>query len=329
MQHDLHKRSFLPREAWGIIIIVLISLLSKGLGSLFPLVGSMLFAILIGVLLQNTVSIPSTFNPGIHFTLKTLLKVAIVFLGVGLSLFDILHIGQRALWVIFLSVSLGITVTYFVGKWLGVDRRLSLLIGIGTSICGATAISAVKGIVGARENETAYALSTIVFFNLIAFITYPFIGHLLNMTELSFGIWAGTSVHDTSSAVAVGYAFGDEAGDVATTVKLARTLFLIPVMFCLPFILRSGTEGESQYLKAFPWFVFLFLGVSVLHTIGWIPVMIETYMKTISKFLIIMVMAAVGLQVRIRDLVRLGFKPILTGLIASLTCAVISLYLIL
>jgi uncharacterized integral membrane protein (TIGR00698 family) len=329
LHHDIQKDSFLPTEALGIFIIVLISLLSKGLGTLFPLIGSLLFAIVIGVILQNTTRLPSSFDPGIQFTLKTLLKVAIVFLGVGLSLYDILHIGQRALWVIFFSVSIGITVTYFIGKWLRIDKRLSLLIGIGTSICGATAISAVKGIIGAKENETAYALSTIVFFNLIAFITYPIIGYLLHMSELSFGIWAGTAVHDTSSAIAVGYAYGDEAGEVATTVKLARTLLLIPVMFCLPFILRKRSEGEPPYNKVFPWFVFLFLGVSLLHTFGLIPLTIETYLEISSKFMIIMVMAAVGLQVRIKDITQLGFKPLLTGLIASITCAVISLFLIL
>ena len=329
MQQDTRKSSFLPHEAWGIIIILLISLLSKGLGTLFPLIGSLLFAILIGAFLQNTMNLPEDFNPGIQFTLKILLKVAIVFLGVGLSLYDIFYIGQKALWVIFFSVSIGITVTYFVGKWMGVDKRLSLLIGIGTSICGATAISAVKGIIGAKEDETAYALSTVVFFNLIAFATYPVIGHLLHMSDLSFGIWAGTAVHDTSSAVAVGYAYGDEAGEVATTVKLARTLFLIPVMFILPFIIRKKHTGESQYKKAFPWFVLLFLAVSVLHTFEMIPLTIETSLQNSSKFMIIMVMTAVGLQVRVNDIKRLGIKPLLTGLIASFTCAIISIFLIL
>ncbi|MGM0863442.1 MAG: YeiH family protein [Bacillota bacterium] len=329
MQHDIQKGSFLPKEAWGMIIIILITLLSKGLGALYPLIGSLLFAIIIGAIFKNTTKLPSSFDPGIQFTLKTLLKVAIVFLGVGLSLYDILLIGQKALWVIFLSVSIGITATYFVGKWLRIDKRLSLLIGIGTSICGATAISAVKGIIGAKEIETAYALSTIVFFNLIAFIMYPIIGHILHMSDLSFGIWAGTAVHDTSSAIAVGYAFGDEAGEVATTVKLARTLFLIPVMFCLPFFLRKRNEGKSRYRNAFPWFVFLFLAVSVLHTFGFIPETLESYLKISSKFIIIMVMAAVGLQVRIKDITQLGYKPLLTGLIASITCALISLFLIL
>jgi uncharacterized integral membrane protein (TIGR00698 family) len=330
LQHDRQKDSFLPKEVWGMIIIVLISLLSKSLGSLFPLIGGLLFAIMIGAILQNTTKLPEAFNPGINFTLKVLLKVAIVFLGVGLSLYDILDIGKKALWIIFFSVSIGITMTYFVGKWLRIDKRLTLLIGIGTSICGATAISAVKGIVGAKEDETAYALSTIVFFNLIAFVTYPIIGHLLHISELSFGIWAGTAVHDTSSAVAVGYAFGNEAGEVATTVKLARTLFLIPVMFILPFILRRKTRTvDTNYKKAFPWFVFLFLSVSVLHTFGLIPVFIESYLTSTSKFMIIMVMAAVGLQVRVKDIIQLGYKPLLTGFIASITCAVISLLLIL
>lgn len=327
----IKKRSFwFPKESWGIILIFFISLAAKGLGTWFPLVGSLLFAIFIGAVFQNTLKLPSTINPGIQFTIKKMLKLAIVFLGVSLSLTDILIIGQKALWIIFLSVSIGILVTYFVGKLMGIDKRLSLLIGIGTSICGATAISCVKGIVGSKDNETAYALTTIVFFNLIAFVTYPIIGHLIPLSEVSFGIWAGTAVHDTSSAVAVGYAYGEKAGEVATTVKLARTLFLIPLMFCLPFILKNneGTTNKSDYKKAIPWFVLLFLGVSLLHTFELIPVVFETYMKSSSKYIIIMVMAAVGLQVKIKDIIQLGFKPLLTGLIASLTCAVISLFFI-
>jgi uncharacterized integral membrane protein (TIGR00698 family) len=313
----------------GLLFIFLISLIAKGLGTWFPLVGSLLFAILIGVTLRNTTNLTSSWQAGIQFTLKRLLKVAIVFLGVGLSLLEIMKIGQSALWIIFVSVVVGISVTYAVGKLLGINPRLSLLIGIGTSICGATAISAVKGIIGAKENETAYALSTIVFFNLVAFITFPLIGHLLGLSQVSFGIWAGTAVHDTSSAVAVGYSYGDHAGEAATTVKLARTLFLIPVMFLLPFMLKSETPSEgSTYRKAFPWFVLMFLGVSILHTIGVIPDILEDILRSLSKFMIIMVMAAVGLQVSMKDLSKLGFKPLLTGLIASITCAVISLLFI-
>jgi uncharacterized integral membrane protein (TIGR00698 family) len=324
-----HSDTKLPKVTPGLLFILLISLIAKGLGTWFPLVGSLLFAILIGVTLRNTTNLASSWQAGIQFTLKRLLKVAIVFLGVGLSLLEIMKIGQSALWIIFVSVVVGISVTYAVGKLLGINPRLSLLIGIGTSICGATAISAVKGIIGAKENETAYALSTIVFFNLVAFITFPIIGHLLGLSQVSFGIWAGTAVHDTSSAVAVGYSYGDHAGEAATTVKLARTLFLIPVMFLLPFMLKNETPSEgSTYRKAFPWFVLMFLGVSILHTIGVIPDILEEIFGSLSKFMIIMVMAAVGLQVSIKDLSKLGFKPLLTGLIASITCAVISLLFI-
>ncbi|WP_254871069.1 YeiH family protein [Bacillus sp. Marseille-Q1617] len=323
-----YTNNILPKETIGLVFILMISIMAKGLGSLFPLAGSLLFAILIGIIIRNTTDLPTSWQPGIQFTIKKLLKVAIVFLGVGLSLLEIMKIGQSALWIILISVTVGISVTYAVGKVLGIQTRLSLLIGIGTSICGATAISAVKGIIGAKENETAYALSTIVFFNLIAFISFPLIGHLLGLSQVSFGIWAGTAVHDTSSAVAVGYSYGDQSGDVATTVKLARTLFLIPVMLLLPFMLKNETPSTSSLKQAFPWFVLMFLGVSVLHTIGVIPDIIEDMLKSLSKFMIIMVMAAVGLQVRLKDLSKLGFKPLLTGLIASITIAVISILFI-
>ncbi|MCA1053596.1 YeiH family protein [Rossellomorea aquimaris] len=326
---NLHLVKKLPKEASGLFFIIIIGSIAKVLGAWFPLIGSILFAILIGILLRNVTNVPESWDAGITFTTKKLLKVAIVFLGVGLSLVEIMKIGQSALWIILVSVTLGITVTFFVGKLLGVHPRLSLLIGIGTSICGATAISAVKGIIGAKENETAYALSTIVFFNLIAFFLYPYIGHLLHLGEVPFGIWAGTAVHDTSSAVAVGYRYGDQAGEVATTVKLARTLFLIPVMILLPFMFQREASQKGTSLKqAIPWFVLMFLGVSLLHTMGLIPVVIEEFLQSSSKFMIIMVMAAVGLQVNVTDLTKLGFRPLLTGLIAFITCAVISLLLL-
>ncbi|WP_409253049.1 YeiH family protein [Bacillus sp. SCS-153A] len=319
-----------PKWGSGVLLLAGIAGASKYLGSLFPLVGSILFAIMIGIIINNTTGVHQVFQPGLSLTLKKLLKAAVVMLGVSLSFADILYIGRQSLLIILVSVILGIVITVWFGKLLKMDRKLTLLIGVGTSICGATAISAVKGVIDSDDNETAYAISIIVFFNLIAFFLYPVIGHILDLTSTSFGIWAGTAVHDTSSSIAVGYVYGNEAGQVATTVKLARTLFLLPLILVLPLLLKSEKQNGSQAAKkAFPWFVLLFLGVSVINSFGVIPSSLEEIVTETAKFIIIMVMGAVGLQVNLKQFAKLGFKPLIAGLVASVTVSVISLIMIL
>jgi uncharacterized integral membrane protein (TIGR00698 family) len=319
----------LPNWSSGVLLLLIIAGIAKYFGTLFPLVGSILFAIIIGISVNNTIGVHAVFQPGLKLTLKKLLKAAVVMLGVSLSFMDILLIGKQSLLVIVVSVVLGIVMTIWFGKLLKMDRKLALLIGVGTSICGATAISAVKGVIDSDDNETAYAISIIVFFNLIAFFLYPVFGHLLDLSSTAFGIWAGTAVHDTSSSIAVGYVYGNEAGQVATTVKLARTLFLLPLIMVLPLLLKSDKQtGAGAAKKAFPWFVIWFLVVSIVNSFGIIPAFIEETVTDTAKFIIIMVMGAVGLQVNLKQFAKLGFKPLITGLVASLTVSIISLVMI-
>ncbi|TLS36749.1 YeiH family protein [Pseudalkalibacillus caeni] len=318
-----------PRRTWGVLLLIGIAAIAKLLGMLIPLIGSILFAIMIGIGIRNFIGVKQVFEPGLAFTLKKLLKAAIVMLGASLSFAEIMLVGKQSILIMVVAVLMGIMLTIGFGKLLDVNPKLSLMIGIGTSICGATAISCVKGILDSKEEETAYAISTIVFFNLIAFILYPIIGHVIHLTSTQFGIWAGTAVHDTSSAVAVGYVYGDAAGQVATTVKLARTLFLLPVIIILGVMLTKKGEGTKASLKqAFPWFVIWFLLVSIINSVGLIPETVSASVTDIAKYIILMVMAAVGLQVNIKQLMKLGIKPLLTGLFASVSVAATSLLLI-
>lgn len=314
----------------GMTLVVVIALGANYLGNLFPLIGSILFAIIIGLIIRNTWGVPIKFETGLNFVISKVLKIAVIFLGVSLNLNAIVTIGQQSLLVVITSVILGIGLTYWFGRLLKLDRTLTLMIGIGTSICGATAISCVKGVLEAKDDETAYAISTIVFFNLLAFFVYPFVGHILHFDSMSFGIWAGTAVHDTSSAVAVGFAYSNEAGNVATTVKLARTLFLLPVILILPSLTGKQNKGTIKHsLKsAFPWFIMWFLLMSILNTLGLFPTWFQGLSNDGAKFMIVMVMAAVGLQVNLKGFAKLGFKPFLTGLFASTAVSIISLILI-
>lgn len=314
----------------GILLVAIVAIIANYLGGKFPLIGGILFAILIGIIVKNTVGISNTFNLGLNFAVKKLLKFAVILLGVSLNLNAILKIGQQSLLVVLASVILGIGLTVLFGKLLKLDKTLTLMIGVGTSICGATAISCVKGILEAKDDETAYAISTIVFFNLMAFFVYPVVGHFFQFGALPFGIWAGTAVHDTSSAVAVGFAYSNEAGEIATTVKLARTLFLLPLIMILPFLMNNRKKGsvKESIKNAFPWFIVWFLLMSIFNSIGWVPVKVQDISNDAAKFMIVMVMGAVGMQVNLKGFAKLGIKPFLTGLFASITVSAVSLLMI-
>ncbi|MCA1031236.1 putative sulfate exporter family transporter [Bacillus timonensis] len=320
----------IPGWTLGFLFLVLIAYVAKILGLYFPVIGGVIFALLIGGMIRNTMGIHHSFEVGVSFVVKRILKLAIILLGASLSFGQIIQIGNQSIIIILAVVVGGIGFTIVLGKLLKVDSLLSLMIGVGASICGATAITALKGTIQAKETQTAYAISTIFFFNIIATVTYPFLGHLLNLTALQFGIWAGTSVHDTSSVVAVGYLFGQEAGDIATTVKLVRTLFLLPILLIIPllFLKKEGISKRETIIKAFPWFIVGFVAMSIVNSFGFISVPVQTVLIDIAKYFILMVMAGVGLQVDIRQLFKLGYKPLLIGLIASVIVSGISLLLI-
>lgn len=323
MNSFINERHF--KWAIGILLCIVIATVSYFLGQLFPIIGAVIFALLIGMLLRNVMPISSKSQQGVSFVVKSVLKLAIILLGATLSVQSIVSIGMQSIFVILLVVIGGIAITLAVGKLFNIESTLSLLIGSGTSICGATAISVVKGVVSAKESITAYAISTIFLFNIIATLVYPWIARMVELTPLQIGIWIGSAIHDTSSVVAVGFLLGDEIGEIATTVKLVRTLFILPLVLAIIFILVRKTKDEPvHYKQAFPIFIIGFVLMSVLYSFGIISDSVSAIFGQIAKFLVIIVMAGVGLQVDWRKFTELGSKPLLVGMIASLFVAIIS-----
>ncbi|WP_096154966.1 YeiH family protein [Bacillus sp. FJAT-45066] len=314
----------------GIGLSFLIAIVAYFIGIALPAVGGVIIALLIGIIVRNTVRLPSSFETGILFVVKILLKVAIILLGATLSISSMIQAGTQSIIPILLVVVGGTVIAILIGKIFRINNTLSLLIGVGTSICGATAISVVKSVVQAKEAIIAYAITTIFLFNIIATITYPLIGQWLQLSAVEFGIWIGTSIHDTSSVVAVGYLIGDEVGEVATTVKLVRTLFILPLVLILSIIFtRKTTAQKFSFKQAFPIFIVGFLVMSFLYSFEIIPEHVSITLGMIAKFIIVMVMAAVGLQVNWSKFKSLGVKPILVGLIASVFVASVSLWYVL
>jgi uncharacterized integral membrane protein (TIGR00698 family) len=204
------------------------------------------------------------------------------------------------------------------GRALKVHDKLKILIGVGTAICGGSAIAAVTPIIKPDEHDTAFAISTIFLFNLVAVLLFPLLGHLLHLSDLGFGLWAGTAINDTSSVVAAGYSFSKEAGDYATIVKLTRATLIIPVCLVLAFAVawREKKKGSTDFSlrRIFPWFILWFLVASAIRTAGLLPTTILPAIHVLAEFLIIVALTAIGLSANLRKMASTGLRPILLGL---------------
>ena len=300
------------------------------LGRMFPLAGGPILGILLGIILANLglPFPPKSFKAGIQVSSKKALQVAIVLLGFQMNLLNVLALGTQALLLLFAVITAALVTVHFAGKLIALRGNEQILIGVGTAICGGSAIAAASPILRAKEDEVARAISVIFLFNVIAAFSFPVLGHLIGMTDLQFGMWAGSAINDTSSVVAASFAYSDEAGGVATVVKLTRTLMIIP--FCLALsVLQSRKSkenaGKFQIGKMFPWFVLGFIVASIIRTIDLIPVNIPTFWGQMGRFLIVVAMTAIGLGCNIRELLQKGKKSILLGGCCSLAVALAAL----
>jgi uncharacterized integral membrane protein (TIGR00698 family) len=324
---------WLRKNGPGILFSFILALIATGLGNLFPIIGGAVFGIVLGILINNTFGKPDSTLNGIGFTSKKVLQWAIIVLGAGLSLTQVLKTGLNSLTVTICTLTAAFIAAYGFGKLMGVPFKLKSLIGVGTAICGGSAIAAISPIIEADEMEVAYSISTIFLFNIIAVLIFPPLGHLLGFSDTAFGLWAGTAINDTSSVVAAGYAFSNAAGAYATIVKLTRTTMIIPIslIFSIVTALQKKKEASRNQAvnfslkKIFPWFILWFLVASLLNTMGLFAGNSIKYINILGKFMIVMALSAVGLSADFKKMLKTGIKPMLLGLIVWFTVAVVSI----
>ena len=274
------------------------------------LIGASVIALFIGMAINAFFQPNKTTAPGIKFTSKKVLKFAIVLLGASLNI--------RTLATCF---GLGA----LIGKALGLNWKTSSLINAGTGICGGSAIAAIAPVIEADDMDIAYGMSATFLFDTVMIVVFPLLGRWLGLSDAAFGLWAGTAVNDTSSVVATGYAFSEAAGDFATMVKLTRTLAIIPAVLVFAAInlhLKKKESAQANGVKVsirsiFPWFILAFLAMSLLTSLGLLPAGLVSVLKTISKFLMVAALAAIGLNTNFKSLCRSGAKPMLHGFIIS------------
>ncbi len=326
----------------GIILSVSIALLACFIESLFPihLIGSAVIAMFAGMIINNYIRNTKVFASGLKFTSKKLLKFAIILLGLSLNITTILNVGKMSLTVMVFTLLTCFGGGYFIGRALGLNWKLSNLISAGTGICGGSAIAAIAPTIDADDNDIAYAMSATFLFDMAMIILFPIMGRALGMTDQAFGIWAGTAVNDTSSVVATGYAFSEGAGDFATMVKLTRTLAIIPTVITFAFVqLRLkrkeavANSKSSKELKAnfsireiFPWFIIGFLAMSVVASIVPLPPAMISGTKTLSKFLMVCALAAIGLNTSFSSMKKAGARPMIHGFIISALVVIVALW---
>ncbi len=302
-------------------------------GDAVPVVGAPLFAIAIGVLVANTL------RDALHLgTLKIseisklCLKTGIVILGGSLDLSQIAHTGGSSLGFLAVTVTAGLVTALVLGKWLGLDWRMRCLIGMGTTICGASAIAALAPVIRAKGEEIAYAVTVVFFFNMIAVFLFPALGHLFGLSDNGFGIWTGTAVNDTSAVVAAGFAFSPVAGTIATIVKLTRTTLIIPLVIgfglALPWLdpeaPKQSVSLARRVYDSFPVFILLFLAASIARTIG-LTGGHAADIQLLGRWVLVIALAAVGLLGHWRAFAGAGARPLLLGSLTWFAVAAASL----
>lgn len=321
----------------GFLITLFIALCARWLESLLPipLIGSSVIALFIGMIINQMKKPNKTIEAGLKFTSKKVLKFSIILLGASLSIGTILNVGRMSLTVMFFTLLTCFGGGYFIGKWLGLDWKLSNMISAGTGICGGSAIAAMAPVIEAEDKDIAYAMSATFLFDMAMIVLFPIMGRMMGLSDMAYGLWAGTAVNDTSSVVAAGYAFSEAAGDFATMVKLTRTLSILPTVLIFSLInvhinakKSDGITKRRKKIKItsiFPWFILAFVGMSILNSFGFFTFDVSTGLKNISKFLMVAALAAIGMNTDIKEMKKSGINPMIHGFLISALVVVVAL----
>lgn len=325
------KLLFLNKNIIGVVLCLTIAMPAWLLGKQFPIIGSPVIAILFGLIIAM-IPRSTIFECGIKFTSKKILQLAIILLGFSMNFFEIFEVGAQTLLIIVSTISVALIVAYGLNKIMKAPVKTSILVGVGSSICGGSAIAATAPVIDADSEEIATSISVIFLFNVIAAFLFPVLGRMIGLDDIGFGMWAGTAINDTSSVVAAATTWSvasgsDVALNYATIVKLTRTLAIIPITIILGSYrsFKEKSDSNVNITKIFPWFILLFLLAAVLNTALKIPSEISGSLTQLGKFFITMAMVSIGLNTNIARLIKTGGKFIIIGFSCWVSIAVVSL----
>jgi uncharacterized integral membrane protein (TIGR00698 family) len=330
----------------GLGAALLVALAARWIHGLLPPVvaktlGEVLFAVFLGLLVSNVFRMPAVLAPGIRFSFQAVLRLAIVLLGASFSFAQVAAIGGKALVMIVVLMSLALWVAHSLGRRLGVRTELATLIGVGTAVCGNTAISATAPVIRAKDEDVSFAVATNTIMGTIAVFAYPILARVFGMSDAQFGTWVGSAVNDTSQVVAAGFAVSEAAGRVATAVKLTRNALMGIVIIgtAMAYARRSGSRTQVSWFRqlkgSVPLFVIGFLLMAIINTLGGFAWFSSALGRNVgadlvaaSRFLILVALAGVGLGTNVAAMRRTGMRPFLLGFTTAVLGSVVSLLLI-
>ena len=351
----------IEQPVWGVLAAIGVTVLAFLLSALpfrpFTVAGGrhpiepVMLAIVLGMLLSNAWTLPRILQPGIKFSVKKLLPLGIVLLGARLNFLDLVKVGFEGLILSLLETLVALVLLLLLTRLLNLPPKLGTLLGVGTAICGGTAIVATAPVIEAEEKDVVFGVATVTLLGLIAMFALPLIGQLLHLSSKAFGVWAGLAIHQTPQVVAAGFAYSPEAGQTATIVKLARVCLLAPVVFIIGLVyarqkLRSTGEVQRKqmnYFHLFPMFVLGFLAMALLKTLGLLPDLtahipeegavkagdynfsLAGFAEQISKICITISMAGVGLETKFASMRQTGLKPFGASFVAVVVLAILIL----
>ncbi|BDI28265.1 membrane protein [Capsulimonas corticalis] len=303
---------------WGMVLAAAVALAAIGLHAL-PRVGifsALILSIVLGMAVGNTVAIPEAWRPGIQFSLKRVLRLAIILLGLQLSFTQVGQIGVRGMAVVAGSLLGTFLFTVWLGARLGVERKLTQLIAAGSSICGASAVIAANVVTRGRDEDVAYGVAVVTVFGSVSMFVYPLLPRLLHLTPMAFGLWTGASIHEVAQVIAAAFQDGAVSGQFGTISKLARVMLLAPMVLALGVIdARRNAAGAKLNPRSIPipWFVLGFVAMIGVNTWNIIPMEIKTTLIAANQFLLALSLAAMGLETSFAKLKRAGARPMLLG----------------
>jgi len=323
-----------------VALVLVIAAGARLLSQFTGAIPDVVLALVVGILARNLLRLPSVIEPGIAFTLRYLLRAAIILFGAGLTFTAVLQTGAKTLALVIVCVASAMALGLVLARVFRLPGTIGSLIGAVTAICGGSAILALGPLVRAKDEEIAYAITTIFTFNIVALLLYPPLGHLLHLSSTAFGSWTGTAVNDTSVVVATGFVYSHPAGAVATIVKLTRTLLLVPLAIAVGLWYGGRFERDARgstlamtslwqrVKETVPWFIFGFVAMAALNSLHVFSAALAHMLTLVAGFLIVAVLAGVGLNVDAVTIGRMGLRPLGVGILLATVMALVSLSLL-
>ena len=299
--------------AAGLLLVIVIAYVSKGMEKLlapYIRIEALTIGIMTGMAYRFIFGMDEIFSGGVSFSLKKLLKAGIVLLGFKLSFGSIIELGPRLVLTVMLFVALVMILSVAIGKILGADSKLSALVGVGSCICGASAVVAMGSCIEAKEDDSILAVSVVSFLGAVGVIIYSAVAAVSGMSDVQYGIWSGLSLHGVAHAIAAAFARGDEAGNIGTVVKMARVLMLVPLSLILSAVFAGKGDGKRA---KFPMYVGCFIIAGIISSLGFMPESAVSFLSSVSSLFIMMAMISMGLMVDFKKIRSRGAKSIAIG----------------